>query len=787
MKIKEFQIHRYGPLGDSGVIRLENFNLFYGNNEDGKTLTLEAIISFLLGKSRRVFSGIERVPQLPEGFLLLEYADGETVHLTSANNHKSTATITNILDVAAEEFRNLFIIRNSDLSISREAAFYRDITEKLTGLRTRHLQQIRKKLRELGHFTNGMDTLNTRENHYLKSRLQQAEGLIDECQALYHEAASRGYDILEENLVEMQQRLRELDETFNTLGKARLRERYETARKQLDLIYSFRQKGQDLQQFTLEELIQWQQAEAFIEEKDTELKLTIQQCKACEDEVADEQKKLRDLHNQMEIRLQRKRDIDERLKPALRQYGEIKKRSARSDVSRPFFLIAIGISMIFALASLFGLMWRPAQTFILWIAILSGTATFGLSLLYFFRFINPQGNTQELAQQVMHLAGELGFPGDEISNIQERVQQFEEEFQRRRQQIAETEGRVSFLESQFHSLRDEQIENLETRLEAARETIRQIRVSRQVEILADYQNKYREQRRLEQQINDAAAVLKGIFGPAIKNADRLDEQIQSWENEVNDLKKHQFAAAETEFDEEKQLKLTESRAETQAEVELLQRELTDFHTRLGDIQRRVYETILPAEEIFPGRTLNDLKQFSKMLKTFVDDIHTQQKNARAAIEIFDEIEGEDRQKISELFGNSSRVSTLYKQISGELYPLVFYDFENNCVRIRRRDGKELPPEWLSSGAYDQLYFTIRLALGEKLLQGEKGFFIFDDPFLKSDSGRLKQQLETLVDISREGWQVLYFTAKDEVVSALHRHIERGLVTLQEAPRVDFKE
>ncbi len=783
MKIKEFQIHRYGPLGDSGIIRLGNFNLFYGNNEDGKTLTLEAIISFLLGKSRKVFSGIERVPHLPEGFLLLENAGGEPVHLTAAKNSNTTTTITDILNVTAEEFRNLFIIRNSDLSISREAAFYNNITEKLTGLRTQHLQQIRKKLRELGHFTNGMDTINTRENHYLKNRLQQAEGLIDECQALYHEAASKGYDILEENLVEMQQRLKELDETFNTLGKARLRERYETARKQLDLIYSFRQEGQDLQQFTIEELIQWQQTEAFIEEKDTELKLTIQQCKACEDEFAGEQKKLGDLRNQMEIRRQRKGDIDERLKPLLQQYGDIKKHDARSDVSRPFFLIAIGISMLFALVSLFGLMWRPDQTFILWTAIFSGFATFGLSLLYYFRFVNPQGNIQELAQQVMHLAGELGFPGEEINHVQEQVQQFEEEFQRQQQKIAETEGRVAFLESHFHSLRDEQIESLETRLETARQTIHQIRLARQIETLADYQHKYREKRRLEQQVNDASAVLKGLFGA---NGEVLDEQIQTWEKEVYDLKKHQFASAETEFDEEAQLKLTETRAETQEEVELLQRELTDFHTRLGDIERRVYETILPAEEIFPGRTLNDLKQLSQMLKAFLDDIHSQQKNARAAIEIFEEIELDERQKISELFGKNSRVSNLYKQISGELYPVVYYDFESNSVRIRRRDGKELPPDWLSSGAYDQLYFTIRLTLGEKLLQGEKGFFIFDDPFLKSDTGRLKQQLETLVDISRDGWQVLYFSAKDEIVSALHRHIESGAVTLQEAPRVDFK-
>lgn len=101
-------------------------------------------------------------------------------------------------------------------------------------------------------------------------------------------------------------------------------------------------------------------------------------------------------------------------------------------------------------------------------------------------------------------------------------------------------------------------------------------------------------------------------------------------------------------------------------------------------------------------------------------------------------------------------------------------------------AKKLLPSWLSSGAYDQLYFAVRIALGERLLQSEKGFFILDDPFLKSDSKRLRQQLDMLVEISKQGWQILYFSAKDEVVSTLNHHIDSGLVALQEAPQVDYK-
>jgi uncharacterized protein YhaN len=91
------------------------------------------------------------------------------------------------------------------------------------------------------------------------------------------------------------------------------------------------------------------------------------------------------------------------------------------------------------------------------------------------------------------------------------------------------------------------------------------------------------------------------------------------------------------------------------------------------------------------------------------------------------------------------------------------------------DGEKLGAEKLSGGAYDQLYFSIRLTLGEKLLKGNKGFFIMDDPFIKADPDRLKRQIDTLKNITQLGWQVLYFSAKGEIYEALKTDIENGTV------------
>ncbi|MCK4446656.1 MAG: AAA family ATPase, partial [Candidatus Marinimicrobia bacterium] len=71
MKIKEFSIRRYGPLPDSGRISLQNFNLFFGNNEDGKTLTIDALVKLLLGKYIKDFEHINRVDETPDGHVII--------------------------------------------------------------------------------------------------------------------------------------------------------------------------------------------------------------------------------------------------------------------------------------------------------------------------------------------------------------------------------------------------------------------------------------------------------------------------------------------------------------------------------------------------------------------------------------------------------------------------------------------------------------------------------------------------------------------------------------------
>ncbi|MCK4349173.1 MAG: AAA family ATPase, partial [Thermoplasmatales archaeon] len=194
MKLKEFSIMRYGPLPNTGKIEMGNFNLLFGKNEDGKTLTIDALVRFLLGKNVKDFEDINRVNENPEGYAVLEEDGGNEIKLPEKGD------LTNFADLTPSECRNIFIIRDSDLSISSESDFYTSITDRLIGLRTNELSKIRDNLLDLGKLTPGF-TIRDKKGEKLKTNIDRAEKLIQYIEPILGQMEEEGFENLENDYV----------------------------------------------------------------------------------------------------------------------------------------------------------------------------------------------------------------------------------------------------------------------------------------------------------------------------------------------------------------------------------------------------------------------------------------------------------------------------------------------------------------------------------------------------------------------------------------------------------
>ena len=113
----------------------------------------------------------------------------------------------------------------------------------------------------------------------------------------------------------------------------------------------------------------------------------------------------------------------------------------------------------------------------------------------------------------------------------------------------------------------------------------------------------------------------------------------------------------------------------------------------------------------------------------------------------------------------TRARELFTQITSGRYELMLDETDEPAFRARDtiwREGQDL--EELSTGTQIQLLLSVRLAYIESQESALKLPILADELLANSDDNRARAIIEALMEISRQGRQVFYFTAqKDEVV------------------------
>ena len=93
----------------------------------------------------------------------------------------------------------------------------------------------------------------------------------------------------------------------------------------------------------------------------------------------------------------------------------------------------------------------------------------------------------------------------------------------------------------------------------------------------------------------------------------------------------------------------------------------------------------------------------------------------------------------------------YKNINLEQEKLVVSD-EFHDFRISE----------LSTGAQEQILLALRIGFAAKIAARDSLFLILDDAFQYSDWQRRKLLMEKIVQLAKEGWQIIYFTMDDHI-------------------------
>lgn len=644
MRIDEFSIRRYGPLPDTGRISLSNFNLFFGKNEDGKTLIIDALVKKLFGRGIWVFEQIGRVDEDPDGYVIIEDDKGKKIKLPEKGD------LTKIAGLSPSECRNIFIIRNSDLSIaSPESEFYINVTDRLTGLRTREISSVKETLQEIGMLTRADSNASLSDVSKwgkIKTRRKEAKELIKNINGLEREVKEENFDRLEEESSKVTDKISEIEQTLSELENARKRERYE--------------KGDDALR---------------------KLRTALENIKGL---------------NSEEIK---------KLESKLNAYEEERENLSSLEPKSKFFTSAVIISVVVLLASIIGVIIRPLSL-LFYLGVLFTISTVILGL-FKFSFVIKEVHLSTTQKEIRSSALQLGVDGENVEDIRLNIQKVDRDLKSK--------------------------EEMEIRLDSH-------------------------------------------FGKRSRN---LGENLSYWNHEIDVLKDYKDKAKGINYDENEASQLESKRKTLFSEKEQIQKKMKGFGEKLKEIERKANEILRLEEDYLHCDTSVDLNGIRDKIENFIEEIENNKDNVLEVMKIFEGIEKEEEEKVSHLFGKDSPISKYFCEITSGTYEKVEFIPDERKIQVRLKDGDILDAEKLSGGAYDQLYLSIRLALGEKLLKGNKGFFIMDDPFVKADKERLQKQIDILRSISEAGWQIMYFTAKDEVRDVLKEDVKSNKVNYVE--------
>ncbi len=774
MRISEFHITRFGPVGYEKPFTLSNFTLFWGKNEQGKTLTIDALVKLLLGKEAKRFIRIDRVDEKPSGYAVVT-VDSERYKLPEKG------VLTDVCGLSEAECRNIFIVRASDLSIEkdsrerekeREADFYAALTDRLTGLKTEQIGKIKKALKNLGKLTPKGDDIRDTQAEPVKTRLRRARSLIETITALEQVIGREHLDEMEEILVAARERKLVIENELEAYESARKRENYEKARAAYDQLTASLAKLKELENITEEDERAWSDAVRDLKRLSESKAGTAEALAALKerrDKLSDDvAKRERDLA----LLSDRKKRIDDELIPELKNYemgsGEVGRRSG----NRRFYTVWALSSAAVAAGSLFGLAAGPSA---LWYVLtaLSGVSLV-VSLIYLVLSTRQESWLSGMHRRIKVGASKYNLAAPTIEGIYAKIQHFSDDYRRAEGELNRLLATRGSCDDQIAKINEYDLPEIERKISESQRVIETIGIRTGFESAPDLRAALRGKREYEENRGGQARLLRNIFGDQNLS---LKEYLPLWKKNIDALSAFKDVRTELSYDDAAVSSLKAKRGAAEGAIDTMNGALSNFRKELSVVEREADGIFGETAEHTPVETSVDLEAIRRRLESLIEGIEADREKAQIALSIFNTIEDEERQQVSLLFGEGSAVSRYFSTITGGLYDAVTFDREDGAVHVRSRDGSEFPADKLSSGAYDQLYLAIRLALGERLVSDGTGFFIMDDPFIRSDPERLSRQMAMLSDIVRKGWQVIYFSSKGEVKDALAKEIKKGAVTL----------
>lgn len=760
MEIREIAISHYGPLRDVKHRPQPGLQVFYGPNESGKTLLIDAMLKLMLGKRLKDFKDIDRVTGMPQGRVAMTFQGKEHIF-------DGKTLLEDVTGLSSSDMRNIFVIRNKDLQISGQADYFSRLNDQLTGMEGRRLAKLKEIVRNQGRMTRASSAAQLSKSQdfdWIGDKVTEAGTLAAEIREYLDEARAGQLDALEQRLEESRRRLQTLNRQILDQEQAKLWEEYDQLRRQVEE-YTLRSEAANrLLPYTKTKFMQLQDkasrskanmdTAAESKEKLAQLLPLLDQAAA---ELAESQIKLTPLEG-------RKLLLDNLTQQTLAA-AENSPSPARSFLGR-FSLALFGVTGIAMILAARNTLPDTLQALPYW--------TFGFAMLLliidkflWFRSLSCRKKHALLIQQ----GAAAGIMAETIQELAAAAAKEKTDIDQARSRQQQLRDKVRSLESQKLYLE----ENIRAANILAAELEQEVKSELQRLAVSDL-HQFGE---LMEQYNKAQANCDDLHQSLETAFEQAPSRTGDWQSLLRQIPLPPdpgiaYAAAEL-------TRLRQDKDRTVAAIDQLQQALSRHHSVLSQFAAACQALPLEKETgcKLPAQfaDLEVLAHSASVLELFAAKVTETFDTACQLMGILEALEAQEQEKMADLVGPNKPVQDLFRAITAGKYTRVMLDSQLN-IQVENREGLELPASALSQGTYDQLYLALRLSLAQDLLGDSPGFLLLDDAYLCADSTRMERMLALLAQLAKAGWQILYFTMDERLLRAAPRYTANGIIPLK---------
>jgi len=757
MRIRRIEIKNFGPLSLKHPIEPGDFTLIWGLNEKGKTLVIEALLNNLpmdiseRGFDRRVLRILDK-----EG-VVVEIEDEGRTYSKPLNRFLD-------LKLTKSEIYNLFFVLNSSLIYTKDEEVFRSALDRLSSTYIDILQSVKKKLLEANKLTETLNLKNTRDEDYLADRYEKAKETLAKVESLFKEIEEKNYAELEYRAGELKRELEKILNIEENLKRKKAEKILERTEELMNLYFDFKARAEVFKNYTEEALENFRNLYRELENVNREIEVVKEKdLKSFEEKILELSQKLVNF-GKVKSEIQRIELTEKLLEEKIVRYRMMLPDYEKNLKKKKLMRVLLTVSALLFVGFLGSA--TVLKNNLLFLGALLFFAFTSAFLYLYSKSLSFVKDFTLLKAEIFDRARSVGFKSNEVDDLLDELEKIKQELIEKEKDLEGIRREKETLEALKRSKEDE-LKNLERKRSEIKARIDVESEKYEVRDLSEFEAKVRERKDYENRMREFFKELEGLWHTEIGSYNDENDFFVRLQGELRKLRVHRSGGGEEFHDELQDLEAVEEKRKKLAQIkEEVDKRLLDLRDNFAKIESEVQQIIKSPIAV---KTISDLIECKKILENFIGELEKRIRLSRILVSILDkEIEG-SKNRFNDLFSDLTQTSEFFERITGGRYKAILYDQDGRTIKVEDKKGNVIEISKLSGGTIDQLFFAIRLGLGVKVLQGKKGFFVFDDPFIKSDGERLKRELDLLVEISKDGWQILYFSCKDEVKDYLLRN------------------